>query len=93
MQYTVEVHKQDRRVKGGLRFVDKIDVEATGTGEAERKAQHTMWEENGKFKSGYIYTVYETFVTRRNAMTGEEFVERYDTPYHCSPSSESYWSM
>jgi len=22
-----------------------------------------------------------------------EFTERYDTPYYCSPSSETYWSM
>jgi hypothetical protein len=26
-------------------------------------------------------------------VTGETFQERYDTPYFCSPSSESYWSM
>jgi hypothetical protein len=26
-------------------------------------------------------------------MGGAEFKERYDTPYYCSPSSESYWSM
>ena len=68
-------------------------MEATTRDEAERKARHTMWDENGKFKSGYVYTVHETFVTKRNLLTGEEFVERYDTPYYCSPSSETYWSM
>jgi len=26
-------------------------------------------------------------------MTGAEFQERYDTPYYCSPSSETYYSM
>jgi hypothetical protein len=26
-------------------------------------------------------------------MGGAEFKERYDTPYYCSPSSETYWSM
>jgi hypothetical protein len=30
-------------------------------------------------------------VTRKNAMTGAEFQERADTPYFCSPSSETYW--
>jgi hypothetical protein len=25
-------------------------------------------------------------------MGGAEFQERYDTPYYCSPSSETYWS-
>jgi hypothetical protein len=32
-------------------------------------------------------------VTRKNLMGGREFREKYDTPYFCSPSSESYWSM
>ena len=35
----------------------------------------------------------ETFVTKTNLMGGKEFTERYDTPYYCSPASESYWSM
>jgi len=37
--------------------------------------------------------LHETFVTKRNLMGGKEFTERYDTPYYCSPASESYWSM
>jgi preprotein translocase subunit SecY len=32
-------------------------------------------------------------LVRTNAMSGKTFQERYDTPYYCSPSSESYWSM
>jgi hypothetical protein len=32
-------------------------------------------------------------VTRRNLMTGQEYREAEDTPPHCSPASESYWSM
>lgn len=31
-------------------------------------------------------------VTRVNLMAGKEFQERADTPYYCSPSSETYWS-
>jgi hypothetical protein len=30
-------------------------------------------------------------VLRRNIMSGKEFYERADTPYYCSPSSETYW--
>jgi len=41
----------------------------------------------------YVYFVHETYVTKKNFMTGEEYKERYDIPYYCSPSSESYWSM
>jgi hypothetical protein len=43
--------------------------------------------------------LYETYcarpvkmVERRNALTGELFMEAEDTPYFCSPSSETYWS-
>ena len=32
-------------------------------------------------------------VERTNLMTGKKFMEDINTPYFCSPSSESYWSM
>lgn len=32
-------------------------------------------------------------VTRKNIMTGQNFQEDVNTPYFCSPSSETYWSM
>ena len=32
-------------------------------------------------------------VVRKNLMTGQEFEEDVNTPYFCSPSSESFWSM
>ena len=32
-------------------------------------------------------------VERTNLMSGQTFMEAEDTPYFCSPSSESYWSM
>ncbi len=32
-------------------------------------------------------------VTRVNVQTGESFKEPVTTPYYCSPSSETYWSM
>jgi hypothetical protein len=94
MLYTVEVYKQDRRVANGLRFVKKIDLDCPTANpvEAERMAQQRMWEQDGKFKTGYIYTVHETYVTKRQLLTGEQYQERYDTPHYCSPSSETYWS-
>jgi hypothetical protein len=33
----------------------------------------------------------EKMVTRKNAMTGEEFQEPINTPFTSSPSSETYW--
>ena len=35
----------------------------------------------------------EKTVERTNLMTGKKFKESVNTPYYCSPSSESYWSM
>lgn len=35
----------------------------------------------------------ERKVERVNLMTGEKYLESINTPNHCSPSSETYWSM
>jgi hypothetical protein len=40
----------------------------------------------------YRTEVHDTYVTKKNLMNGEEFQERYDTPYYLSVSSETYWS-
>ena len=34
----------------------------------------------------------EKTVVRTNFMSGKEFTESVNTPYYCSPSSETYWS-
>lgn len=87
MMYTVEVFRKDGRTKLGERLVKKVDIDAPN--ESEARFDVSM-EYRGK---GYSYKVFETYVTRKNLMTGEEFQERYDRPYYCSPSSETYWSM
>lgn len=40
----------------------------------------------------FLDTIEKT-VVRTNLMTGKPFTESANTPYFCSPSSESYWSM
>ena len=32
-------------------------------------------------------------VEKTNLMTGQKFLEDVNTPYFCSPSSETYWSQ
>ena len=39
------------------------------------------------------FTENEPMVERTNFMTGEKFKEPLNTPYYCSPRSETYWSM
>ena len=84
MDYTVEMYKLDRRTKDGMKLVYKTDYTDVTLDQMER-----MYPRRPK----YIVKIFETYVTRTNMMSGREYKERYDTPYFCSPSSESYWSM
>ena len=84
--YTVEIYRADRRQKTGERLVLKKDYDTTNRSTLEKSVRDHL----GKNER---YEIHETFVTRKNMMSGQEFQERYDTPYYCSPSSETYWSM
>ncbi len=86
--YTVEVYKKDARTKKGERRVHKEDYKTDNLSMLEHTVK-TTWSA----RDGYRYEIHETYVTRKNMMNGQEFEERYDTPYYCSPSSETYWSM
>ena len=85
--YTVEIYKADKRSKKGERLVSKTDYNTDNRSMLEHTVKHTY-----RASQGYRYEIHETFVTRKNMMSGKEFQERYDTPYYCSPSSETYWS-
>jgi hypothetical protein len=93
--YTLELYKADKRIKKderygrnrvGMRFIEVKDFAPV-----TRDFINAVAEEYRA--NGYFAKVSETFVTRKNMMSGKEFQERYDTPSYCSPSSESYWSM
>ena len=86
--YTVEIYKTDARTRKGERLVSKTDYDVTETTMLEHTVRHTYRQ-----SQGYRYEIHETLVTRTNLLSGQEFQERYDTPYYCSPSSESYFSM
>ena len=86
--YTVEIYKLDKRTKKGERLVSKTDYDVTEQTMLEHTVKHTY-----RASQGYRYEIHETMVTKTNLMGGKEFTERYDTPYYCSPASESYWSM
>jgi hypothetical protein len=92
--YTVEIYKTDRRIKKderygkdkvGLRFVEVKDFAPVTRDYIETLADDYR-------KEGVVVHVYETFVSRKNMMSGKEYQERYDTPYYCSPSSETFWN-
>ena len=99
-KFTVEVYKRDKRItkrsesvrwgnnKPGLRFIEKIDLEEKPLAIVEDLCKK-HYPESKKF----VTEIYETYVSRKNLMSGKEYQERYDRPHYCSPSSESYWSM
>ena len=84
--YTVEIYRADRRTKEGERLVLKKDYDTTNRSTLEKSVKdHLLPRER--------YEIHETMVTRTSLVGGKEFQERYDSPYYCSPSSETYWSM
>ncbi len=84
LEWTVELYKIDRRCKEGIKLESKTDY--TDRTYAELELLYPR-------RPRYIVKIVETYVLRKNLMGGAEFRERYDTPYYCSPASESYWSM
>ena len=86
--YTVELYKADARKKSGERLDRKVDHST-----ADKAAIAEVYAKKYPASKGYRFEIHETMVKRVNMMGGAEFMERYDTPYFCSPSSESYWSM
>jgi len=86
--YTVEIYKTDRRTKKGERLVSKKDYNVEDPSMLEHTLKHTYFA-----SQGFRFEIHKTYVTRKNLIGGQEFQERYDTPYYCSPSSETYWSM
>jgi hypothetical protein len=85
--YTVEVYKVDKRYKNGIKLWGKFDFVQIEEAELERMIS-SMYAGDNKF----TWKIFNTYVTRKNLLTGEPFQERYDTPYYCSPSSETFWS-
>ena len=90
--YTLYVYKKDARKKEGERLCGKYDYpsysEQAMQGEIGELKQQLYRE-----RDGYRLEFTQTYITRKNLMNGNEFQERHDTPYYCSPSSETYWSM
>jgi len=84
--FTIEIYKIDRRTKSGTRLLTKRDI--NDTRENVENYVNILCKNIG----GSFAEIHQTYVTRTNAITGKTFEERYDTPYFCSPSSESFWS-
>jgi hypothetical protein len=88
MKFTFEIYKKDARCKDGEKLVKKFDTDLFTTKDAA-----DIFAKQEFVRDGFRVEIHETMVERINIMSGKPFMERYDTPYYCSPSSETYWSM
>ena len=87
VNYTIEVYKLDKRTRRGKKFIESVDL--VKTLDEVKEFIKVQYPSDKKF----VVSIHETFVTRKNLMSGELYQERYDTPSYCSPSCASYWSM
>lgn len=85
--YTVEVWKKDKRTKKGERMVEKTDFRTKIKEELVEQ-----YEKSHPKEKGFDIRIFQTYVVKKNWMSGKDFEERYDTPYYCSPSCETYFS-
>ena len=79
VSYTVEVFKTDKRTKAGKRLVKTFERKGPRKGMKEELTH--LYQTSWFAKHGYSFVIHETYVTRKNMMTGKEYEERYDTPY------------
>lgn len=89
--WTIRIFKEDFRTKAKEVLVgsyDYTDKDEPWMREEIRDLRSRTYQQ-GKYR----IELHETWVERVNRMSGEKFWERFDTPYHCSPSSETYWSQ
>jgi hypothetical protein len=88
--YAVSVWKQDRRTKTGERLVEEYTMQF----ESELQALQHAQEVEGMYL-GQARVVYRKYwVLKVGYMEPHKgFWEPWNTPYYCSPSSETYHSM
>ena len=89
MDFTVEVYLADRRFRAGEHMINKIDLTNVTLAQARSWGPNLYGIDHSR---SYRFEIHETWVTRKNLITGQEFSERYDTPWTSSPASETYWS-
>lgn len=88
--WTLMVYRFDKRCKDGERLRGRYEY--YNKTEAEMLAEIADLRRSMYFDHMFRIEWHETYVTRKNLMTGVEFKEHFMTPNYCSPAFESYWS-
>lgn len=85
--WTIQRFKDDLRTKKGYRLVSQFDITLNENDNPD--TLYSQFEEKSTWmKLQKTYIEREHYFDRNN-----KFLERFDRPHYCSPSSESYWSM
>ena len=89
--YTIKIFKFDKRCKDGTKFVGRYQYsdKTFENMEAEIKDLTSKLYPASKF----CFELHETWIVRKNFMTGKEYKEHFETAHCCSPSNETFWSM
>ncbi len=91
MIYTLKIYRYDRRCKSGERFVNSYEFDRKDDAAMQREVNALRG--SGYWDSHYRIEFAPKYITVKSMMSGEEVEIAADTPYHCRPDSESYWSM
>lgn len=89
--YRVKIYIKDKRYKSGERLEH--------TSEYLSQSETTLQENLDNLKTffseehGYRVDCYPSKITVINLMSGTPTIIDADTPWHCRPDSETYWSM
>jgi len=89
----------------GKRYYQRAEYKTMAAAQAAlTRMQNKYLKSNVDAAEGPLYTAaiaeadyysknIEKFVTKKNMMSGKEYVESVNTPSYMSPASEAYWSM
>ena len=80
-------YKHDRRTKTGWRLVDEWEAAFPDDDSA---LAHGIQEQD---RTGHRIEHRKKWVLRTGWTSRLPYWEEWNTPHHCSPSSELYWSM
>lgn len=88
-RFNVKYFKSERSAKGWLtKMINNGNIEKYIDGVRTKvPADHFIVMEASE------YSKVEPMVERVSLMGGKKYTESINTPIHCSPSSETYWSM
>jgi hypothetical protein len=89
MSYVV-YHKETTRTLNDKVYATRASARAALT-RASKKDDTIVVDQYAVAGTFDFYSNIEKYVTKTCARTGKTFVERVNTPYYLSPSSETYW--